>query len=137
VRQVTVTYAYTDEDGRLMRLVYRYPGKQFRTLVLDPRPVLYRLPGVRQAIAQGATVHLCEGEKDADTLTARGLAATTMAGSRLHPCYGYQLYRADLCIVADRDAEGYRRAEACRRYLEPFCASVTVTSPLAGKDMSD
>lgn len=90
-------YHYTDEQGRVLFDVLRYRmpdgSKTFRQAVPDPskqggynwstkdvRHPLYNLPAVLNAIKEGKPVYLVEGEKDADTLMAAGLTATTNPG---------------------------------------------------------
>ncbi|HOW62161.1 MAG TPA: phage/plasmid primase, P4 family [Candidatus Contendobacter sp.] len=87
-RQIVATYAYRDAAGVEVRQKIRYAPKDFRIrhrgaagewiYKAGPGPaVLYRLPELRSAIAQGATVFVVEGEKDCDRLAAGGLTATT------------------------------------------------------------
>ena len=87
-REIVATYRYRDAVGTEVRQKIRYAPKDFRIRHQDetgqwvykagPGPaVLYRLPELRQAIAQGATVFVVEGEKDCDRLAAGGLIATT------------------------------------------------------------
>ena len=87
-RELVATYRYRDAAGVEIRQKVRYAPKDFRIRHQDPAgqwvykagpgpAVLYRLPELRQAIAQGATVFVVEGEKDCDRLAAGGLAATT------------------------------------------------------------
>ena len=78
-------YPYLSADGALLYEVVRFDPKDFRPQMPDgtwgltvPR-VLYRLPEVTSRRRDGF-VWVCEGEKDADTLAAHGLCATT-AGS--------------------------------------------------------
>jgi len=87
-REIVATYRYRDAAGVEVRQKIRYAPKDFRirhrgaagqwVYKAGPGPaVLYRLPELRQAIAQGATVFVVEGEKDCDRLAAGGLIATT------------------------------------------------------------
>ena len=87
-RQIVATYAYRDATGVEVRQKIRYTPKDFRIrhrgedgkwiYKAGPGPaVLYRLPELRSAIAQGATVFVVEGEKDCDRLAAGGLTVTT------------------------------------------------------------
>ena len=85
---IVATYRYKDTDGHDVREKIRMEPKTFRIRHKDPvgnwvykagngPPVLYRLPELRAAIADGRTVFVCEGEKDADRLASAGLVATT------------------------------------------------------------
>lgn len=77
----------------------------------DFRPVLYRQPAVRQAIADGVTVWLMEGEKDVETAEGLGLVATTNAqGAGSFPeVLAAQFAGADVRVVLDRDQGGAAR----------------------------
>ena len=81
-------YAYQDAQGVEVRQKVRLEPKDFRIRHKGPGgewvykagdgpTVLYRLPELNAAIAEGRTVFVVEGEKDADRLTALGLVATT------------------------------------------------------------
>ncbi|HRZ07834.1 MAG TPA: phage/plasmid primase, P4 family [Candidatus Competibacteraceae bacterium] len=87
-RAIVATYSYRDVAGVEVRQKIRYAPKDFRIrhrgaagewiYKAGPGPaVLYRLPELRSAIAQSATVFVVEGEKDCDRLAASGLTATT------------------------------------------------------------
>ena len=86
--QPAAVYAYRDAAGREVRQKVRYEPKDFRIRHRGPvdewiykagdgPAVLYRLPELKAAIAEGRTVFVAEGEKDADRLAALGFAATT------------------------------------------------------------
>lgn len=157
-------YLYTDERDRVVFGVTRCPRKCFRQWRPDPsrrdgrrwklreydrrtgqllaevRPVLYRLPQLRAAIAAGERVWLVEGEKDAEACAAAGLAATTTAGgvegwrSEHIP----QIRGAWVRLVADRDVPGRRRAEAVVAALRGHVASLDVVVAADGsKDPYD
>lgn len=85
--RIVATYDYADERGELLYQVVRFEPKDFRHRRPDgrggwtwnlngARRVLYRL----SELAEARTVHVVEGERDADALAALGLAATTNAG---------------------------------------------------------
>ncbi len=103
---IEATYDYVDEAGKLLyQTVRRFPKKFYQrrpAMPLDPpdritrdpdgrewvnslkgpdgKPIpraLYRLPGVIAAVADGRTVFVVEGEKDADAMDALGVVATT------------------------------------------------------------
>src|SRR5262249_31994027 len=90
---IVATYDYTDAEGRLLYQVVRLDPTSFRQRRPHPagkggwtwnlegvRRVLYRLPSVLKAVADGQLVIIVEGEKDADNLAQLGLVATTNAG---------------------------------------------------------
>jgi hypothetical protein len=90
---IVAEYKYVDTDGNLLYEVVRLDPKDFRQRRPDPtgkygwswnlkgvKRLLYRLPQVLRAVADGQTVYVVEGEKDADKLAELGLTATTNSG---------------------------------------------------------
>ena len=86
-RRIVAEYSYRDADGREVREKIRYEPKDFRIRHRDAAGkwvykagdgpvVLYLLPELKAAIAEGRTVFVAEGEKDADRLASLGLVAT-------------------------------------------------------------
>lgn len=153
---IVATYDYTDTDGTLLYQVVRYAPKDFR----QRRPngkggwisnldgvgrVLYRLPELLAADPD-KTVFICEGEKDADKLAARGLVATTNSGGAgkwnqikdLTALEGRQVV-----ILPDNDPgeQGLRHAEQVATSLQRIAASVKRLKlpglPDDGGDVSD
>ena len=119
---------YTDEDGVSLFLKQRYKtydakGKTYKTLRVMPdgsrvgklgdcRIVPYRLPEVRQAVADGRAVYICEGEKAADALASLGVVATTShAGAGgWNPDLNQYFTGANVVIVPDNDIVGWNYA---------------------------
>jgi hypothetical protein len=152
-------YAYEDEQGSCLFIVCRKGdgrGKRFRCLSLRPdgslavgarsvRRVLYHLPEVLAARAEGRGIYLCEGEKDADAMrSAYGVAATTnpfgaTAWARDAQRFGYaeSLRGAVVIVVQHRDACGRRRTRQLLASLEGVAASVSVVEAAAGNDAAD
>ncbi len=122
-------YSYTDEDGReLYRKIRIEPGydgkaKSFYSERVDEngqiirslqgcRRILYRLPEVLKGIAEGKTIYLVEGEKDADNLHSIGLVATTSPESlKWSDEFTESLKGADVVILYDMDETGLKRKE--------------------------
>ncbi len=88
-KRIVTAYPYRSAAGKVLYEVVRYEPKDFRQRRPDgkdwtwnmngvPR-VLYRLPELLAADGN-AWVFIVEGEKDADSLTALGLIATTNPG---------------------------------------------------------
>ncbi|MSU32089.1 MAG: hypothetical protein EXS25_05405, partial [Pedosphaera sp.] len=115
-RRVVKTYAYIDENGHLLFEVCRYEPKDFRQRRPDgaggwiwntegTRKVLFYLPAVIATVANNETVFLVEGEKDAESLILKGLAATCNSGGagKWLPAYSETLRGADVIIVPDND----------------------------------
>lgn len=149
-------YDYRDEDGRLLFQVLRVPQpggkKTFRQRVPDPtaksgwrwslgdaRRVLYRLPELLAAVADGREVYVVEGEKDAHTLALNGVFATCNPGGagKWRPEYSEALRDAHVRIVADRDQPGQAHARQVATSLADLAASVTIIEPAVGKDITD
>lgn len=124
-------YSYTDAEGRELFQVCRYQyeqdGKRQKTfrqrryLPGDPKAnrqgyvmsvpaeirdtTLYRMPRIRQAIAEGKPVCVVEGEKDVETLERLGFTATCNPGGagKWRDGYNRVLAGADVIIFPDND----------------------------------
>jgi len=120
--RATAKWDYTDADGKLIAVVYRYdpPGrkKEFRpwdarrrkTAPPDPRP-LYNQPG----IAVAKTVVLVEGEKCAQALCDAGICATTAmhgANAPVDKTDWSPLQHKCLFVWPDKDKPGWDYAMA-------------------------
>jgi hypothetical protein len=121
------TYAWALSEGEYMRAG---PGKDWIPFDADrfakwPRGerglrlpavthTIYRHPEVEIAIAEGRTVYLPEGEKDADTLVEWGLCGTTNSGGAKNWTSALaELFRgADVVILVDNDETGIAAGEA-------------------------
>src|SRR5262245_9345115 len=118
------TYDYVDARGNLLFQVVRYEPKSFR----QRRPTglgkwVWNMTGVERVVyrldelSERQAVIWVEGEKDADTLAALGLTATTSPGgaSAFDPKYAVQVAEAggqDIIIIPDNDTPGRRYAQA-------------------------
>ena len=125
-------YSYTDEEGQELFQVVRLhyldgkSGKTFRQRVHDPKDpkanrqgyvnsvpaeirdnTLYRMPETLRAISEGKAVYVVEGEKDADTLSRLGFAATCNPGGagKWREGYSRRLQGADVIILPDCDTK--------------------------------
>ncbi|WP_211212739.1 ATP-binding protein [Nonomuraea coxensis] len=148
---VVAEYDYLDEHGELLFRVERRFPKGFRQKRPDGkggwvyntegvRRVLYRLPAVLAAVAEGRTVWVAEGEKDVAAIERAGEVATCNPGGvgmGWHPSYGDALKGADVVIVADRDDKGREHARRVLADLEGKAKSVVVVEAAAGKDATD
>ncbi|MEE3099060.1 MAG: AAA family ATPase, partial [Pseudomonadota bacterium] len=79
--------------------------------------LLYRLGDVLNAVEDGETIHVVEGEKDVHALKALGLVATCNSGGsgKWGPEFSAQLTGADVVVFADNDEAGDAHAdEVCR-----------------------
>jgi hypothetical protein len=155
-QDIAITYDYTDATGSLIlqvvrtltgepRFRQRRPdgnGKWIwstKEIPEDDRP-LYRLPGLRAS--DGATVWVCEGEKDADNLHNEGLIATTNVGGagKWRTVYAQEFRGKPVVILPDHDKAGRDHGEMVARSLMGKAASIKVLAlPGLGEkeDVSD
>lgn len=145
---VAAVYTYTDAVGQPLYQVERWVPKTFRPRLLDgrytrPRPaeeVLYRLPDVLKAKANGEPVYLAEGERDCETAREFGLVATTaMSGASQPwlPQFSEALAGADVVVVADNDVGGRKRARRIQEEIEPYARTARVVVARYGNDITD
>ena len=144
-------YQYTDETGALLFEALRFPGKKFRQRHTDPetgevvwslegvRRVIYRLPEVMEAVKQGQTIWICEGEKDVEALRSKGQVATCnpMGAGKWKPEFAQPFSGANVVIVADRDEVGYQHAETVKTSLLGIAKTIMVVRAKRGKDAYD
>jgi 5S rRNA maturation endonuclease (ribonuclease M5) len=156
-------YIYTDENGKPLFEVLRVPKpggkKTFRQRHPDPTEshgwawnmdgverVLYRLPEVLRAKAEGRTIFIVEGEKDVETLrrqrdaSGEQVVATTspMGAGKWRPEYSQTLAGASVIIIVDADATGRAHGRTVREELMKHGCSVAIKEPKLGcKDVTD
>jgi len=148
--RIVATYDYTDEAGALLYQVVRKEPKTFvqrqpdgaggwRWKTEGVRQVLYRLPELASAVAAGDTVHVVEGEKDANAVHAAGGVATCNAGGagKWRAEFASTFAGADVVIVRDRDEPGNEHARQVFASLRKVAASIRVVEARAGKDAAD
>lgn len=147
----TSKYEYTDADGRVCFSVYRleHPQKRkefvqctpFAPSIRDAEKHLYNLP----TIAQSSWAVLAEGEKDANTLIAWGIPATTCnnGAANWRDEYTEELRGKDVVICRDNDDAGLAHARIVASKLKGAAKSIRVIcpypdySPNHGGDVSD
>jgi putative DNA primase/helicase len=151
-KRIVATYDYIDEDGEILFQSVRFEPKNFLQRRPDGtggwvwnlkgvRRVPYRLPQLLES-AEGATVCVVEGEKDADRLAALGFVATTNPGGagKWRDEYSQYLSGKHVVIFPDNDEPGRLHAEQVARSAYNLAASVRVVnlpgSPPKG-DVSD
>jgi RecA-family ATPase len=153
---VVERYDYQDESGKLLSQAERverqnHDGsfvlvengkrqKTFRQRRPDPerpgwiwnvtgvRVVPYHLPELLEAVGNGQTVLIAEGEAKVDRLFEWGLPATCNAGGaeKWNEAHAAFLNGADVVILPDNDAPGGRHAEAVAASLQSIAARVRV-----------
>jgi hypothetical protein len=117
-RRIVTTYDYTDATGDPLFQVVRYEPKDFRQRHSDGnggwiwnmkgvQRVIYRLPDVTAAVADGHTVFVVEGEKAADALTKLGVTATCSPGGagKWRNEYAAHFKGADVVVLPDNDPQ--------------------------------
>jgi len=154
---VVARYPYTDELGELLYTVERYEpgfdgarksfaqrpanGRKGKGAMEGTRLVLYRLPKVIDAVAQGVPVFVVEGEKDVEALERAGHVATcNPAGAGKWNKVvdtAHYLTGAKVFIIADRDPAGEAHARQVANSLFSSAAEITVLEAEHGKDASD
>lgn len=136
---LAAAYDYVSLDGEVLFQVCRYehPTKPKTFLQRQPdgrggwnggrpAPVIYRWPEI--AAAPGKPVYIVEGEKDADTLAAAGLLATTGPNGSwpadLSPLKGRKVY-----VIPDNDRTGADKADKIVALLEGIATVKRVELP--------
>lgn len=142
-------YDYTDRTGqrptRDVGRIQRANGKKSFVQNIQDRnaPPLYRLPKLADAVAEGRTVYVVEGESDVHAIEAAGGVGTCNAGGAGNSGVWAtstvtEFFRgADVVIVADRDEPGHRHAAAILAGLAGVAKSVLVVEAATGKDACD
>jgi hypothetical protein len=132
--KIAETYDYVDHAGATVSQTVRYEPKRFS----QRRPngaggwvwnldgvalVLYQLPEVIAAVAQGRAVFVVEGEKDVESLRALGLVATTnpMGAGKWRASYSEILRGADVVLFPHNDDAG-------RKHVQHIAASLRGTA---------
>ena len=153
-------YPYVDNDGTLLFEIVRYPQKDFKMRRPDgmggwiwnldgvPR-VLYNLPTLRRA----DIVFITEGEKDADTLTAKlrldeprsngrtGVATTNSGGALAWNSKDGRKFKDKLVFVfQDNDDAGRKRSVVILNSVYPYTHKlklIRLPGLKQGEDVSD
>jgi hypothetical protein len=138
---MAATYDYTDAAGNLLFQVARYEPKRFslrrpngtdkwitKGVFKDCQPVLYRLPRVTEAVREGITVWVFEGEEDVHAAEEHGLVATTnpMGAGKWRDQYSDCLHSADVVIVPDNDRAGQVHAGTVAESVRGRAESVRI-----------
>ena len=149
--RIVATYGYVDEEGHDLFEVVRFDPKDFRQRrrasdgswdwrLGNTRRVLYRLPAVRAAVAEGRTVFVVEGEKDVHAIEAAGEVATCNPGGagKWRRDYIAALAGAEeIVVVADQDEPGRAHARSVVEALAPVASRIILAEPTIGKDVAE
>lgn len=141
-RKIIEVYDYTDEAGNLLFQSVRYEPKGFSQRRPDggggwkyqgifkngTRPVPYRLPKVAEAVLEGRTIFVVEGEKDVHRLEREGLVGTTnpMGAGKWRDAFSDALVDADVRIIPDNDDAGREHARKVAESLRGKARNVHV-----------
>ncbi len=145
-REVVASYQYLSEDGEVLYRVCRTFPKGFYQQRPDGkggwinkmqgvRRVPYNLPEILKMDKDSEVVFVVEGEKDANTLSALGLKATTKEGGAggwpKDVGYNRCFEGANVVILPDNDKTGHEHAQEVALALHPIAQTVKVL-PLPG-----
>ena len=114
---------YKIKDASTDKIISPHPDAVWFDTI---EPVLYRLPELRQGIDNGETIFICEGEKDADNLTALGFIATTppMGAGKWRNTYTENLKGCHgVVVVADKDDPGRTRKLSQKNCIQQISMS--------------
>lgn len=157
-------YVYCDESGTPLFRVVKRPGENGKArtsqqkadghggwlsgpgVMQGVRRPLYRLDEVLEAVGTGQTIHLTEGESDADALNAWFIRNGTEAFATCHPG-GAGKWRpehtatlkgaAQVVVWADRDGTGYACAHQRLSAVLAVGLRAEARQPIDGKDVRD
>lgn len=155
-KKLVKVYKYQDADGNLiyekLRYIDEYGKKSFGQRRPDPSnpreyiynldgvtKLLYNLPAVTKAVADGEPVWLVEGEKDADTLIEQGIIATTPpnGAGKWEAQFTQVLAGAYIELIADNDEVGLSHAWDVAERLSAAGSVCRVWRSPKHKDISD
>lgn len=154
VLTLVATYDYVDVDGTVLFQKLRYTNqwgkKTFRQRRMDETgkwvyslgdtpKILYNLPAVVKAVAEGQKVYVVEGEKDADAMIQTGRVATTMPGGagKWLDIHTAPLAGAKVEVIADNDEVGVFHAWKVVEALTAAGSQVRAWRTPKGKDIAE
>jgi AAA domain len=137
--KIETIYDYLDENYELLFQVMRFTPKAFRQRRPDGkggweykldgvRRVLYQLPGLITAIAEGLTIYISEGEKAVDAALMLGIPATCSphGAGKWRDEYSQYLKDASVIILPDNDEPGEKHQAMVRQSLADIATSAKV-----------
>lgn len=151
IKTIVETYDYHDEQGKLLYQSVRFEPKSFQQRrpdgaggwiwnLTNTRRVLFCLPQLLRWIDEKRSIHIPEGEKDAKSLIALGIAATTTAGgvnSPLPSDFKFIFRNTVVVVWGDNDNVGRKFAERKAEMLLETASNLKVCYSPVGKDISD
>jgi hypothetical protein len=146
-RKIVAEYDYTDELGNPVFQCVRYDPKDFRQRRRDDQNNwVWNINGVRlvpyrlHEITSAATVYICEGEKDVETVKSFGFVGTCnpMGAGKWQPEFSEFLRGKEVVIVPDDDAPGELHAISVAEGVIDLASSVKIVRvPSPAKDVSE
>jgi|CXWL01.1.fsa_nt_gi hypothetical protein len=144
--KIAAVYRYTDESGVLLYENVRFEPKGFGQRSYDEkgkptwnlrgvRRVPYRLADLANKIRDGSEVWLCEGEKDADTLSELGFIATSF--KNWTPEFNKYLKKMNVVICRDHDLPGGVQSDEAARAIATAAATVKILDVYAEYDLPE
>lgn len=134
VAQATIkkTYSYEDVNGFEVYQVVRLEPKSFRQRNKVDGKWIWNMTGISRVLYRtpqimgSDTVVVCEGEKDADTVTALGWVGTTNVGGATNwlDSYADTLAGKNVIICPDTDEKGQEHKEVVLKSIQGKAKSV-------------
>jgi len=140
------SYSYRDQNEIEAYQVVRYEPKTFRQRYQKDGQWVWNMDGITRflyrlpEITRAQEVWVCEGEKDADILSALGFQATCNVGGagKWLDSYTETLHEKDVILCGDNDKPGVEHMDMVAKSLEGKVASLRrVTVPKPHKDIFD
>jgi hypothetical protein len=121
---------------------FRRDGNRWKSGLGGAHPPLYRLAELVAALKRGESVFVVEGEKCADALLERGIAATTgpHGSSKWDPAHSPVFEGADVALLPDNDAVGHGHMRDVAASLVGVAKAVRIVDLpglLEGQDVVD
>lgn len=138
-REIVATYEYQDATGKALFEKVRYKPKGFSQRRPDGKggwvyslkgitPLPYHLPEVLEAIKSDRAIYIVEGEKDVETLRAKGKIATCgthgAGPGKWQSSYNNYFKDAHTIIIPDNDAIGKAFAAEIAQKVSAVAKSV-------------
>lgn len=135
-KEVVAEYLYHTEEGELLYTKIRFSDKTFSydPTGMSEKFVLYNLPLIKMARENGWPVYLCEGEKDAESVSRYDLVGTTSPDGastgavKWRDSYTQALAGLDVVIFEDNDDAGRNHASGVATLLHGRANSIKVVS---------
>lgn len=145
-------WEYLTADGDHAFFTIKKTGKNFLQAQYDPSEsdgirwtrdgtpnVPYRFPELIESLRAGLRVWIVEGERDVESLRARGETATCNAGGacKWPTHFGTYFAGATVILITDNDVPGYKHAAAVYESLRGCAEMIRIGRAASGKDATD